>query len=338
MNDEGGRGETETSDGRDRDGRLASWFLVEGNRIAVAGLLLAATYVLIVAFGTLGPGSAAKLVPPDPISALFPPLVVGVLIGVTTILTLNQLVLSQELGPLGQQRAHMTESMTFREDVEDVLDAPVSPTEPSAFLRALVEATGARARAVLDGDSLPADVVDYAEQVVADAERVGDDLEDQRFGSFDVIDAALEFEYPRKIHAGRRVREAHEESLSEETLLAFDELIDALGFFGPAREHFKTLYFRWEIIGTSRTLVYASPPALAVVAYMVLIFEPSGVTGQTAGLDHRLLFVGAAFVLGVAPFAIFTSHVLRIVTVTQRTLAIGPFVLDGSGDDTEREG
>jgi hypothetical protein len=46
--------------------------------------------------------------------------------------------------------------------------------------------------------------------------------------------------------------------------------------------------------------------------------------------------VSAATALSLAPFALLGAYVLRIVTVTKRTLAIGPFVLretDRSGDE-----
>ncbi|MCU4740850.1 hypothetical protein OB955_07100 [Halobacteria archaeon AArc-m2/3/4] len=316
-------------------GRPMFWFLIDGNRLVVAGVMLAVAYAILVGLSEFGPGSITKLFDPDPIFALFTPVVIGIIMGVSLVLTFNQLVLSQELGPVGDQRNRMADAMRFRKDVEDAVDRETSPPEPSAFLQGLVDTTDGLAQELLervetdettDGHA-PDDVVEYAQNVIEDADRVSDDLGGQQFGRFDVIESALNYNYSWKIYDGRRVRNRHEESLSPEALETFDDLLEVLEFFGPAREHFKTLYFRWEIINISRALVVISLPALAVAAYMILIFETGDVAGSTAGLDNGLLLIGVAFTIGVTPFAIFLSYILRIVTVAKWTLAIGPFIL-----------
>jgi hypothetical protein len=129
------------------------------------------------------------------------------------------------------------------------------------------------------------------------------------------------------------VRNRHGDALGEESLDALEELLNVIEIFGPAREHFKTLYFRWEIINVSRALVYLAIPALAVAGYMILVFEPHGIAGTTLGVSNAVLFTGATFAIGAAPFAMFLSYILRIVTVAKWTLAIGPFILR----ETERE-
>ncbi|WP_246998572.1 hypothetical protein [Halosolutus gelatinilyticus] len=344
---ESGRGDetANTMQDRVRGGKPVVWFLVGGNRAVVAAILLAVAYVVLVLLGSFGPGSIGKLFGPDPIFALFTPLIIGIVMGVSLVLTFNQLVLSRELGPLGEQRENMADSMQFREDVEDAIDREMSPPEPSIFLRGLVEATGEKGRELLasleaetDEDARD-DVADYAESVVSDADRVAEDLKGEQFGRFDVVQAALEYNYSWKIYTGRRVRTRHADVLSDETRETLDDLIEILGFFGPAREHFKTLYFRWEIINISRALIYISLPALAVAAYMILIFETGDVAGSIAGIDTGLLAVGAGFAVGITPFAIFLSYILRIVTVAKWTLAIGPFILRETdrGSDIEWE-
>ncbi|WP_276252650.1 hypothetical protein [Halomontanus rarus] len=316
---------------RVRGGRPMFWFLVGGNRIAVAGVMLAVAYAVLVVLSEFGPGSITKLFEPDPIFALFTPVVIGIVMGVSLVLTFNQLVLSQELGHVGDQRNRMADAMAFRTDVEDAVGRETSPPEPSAFLRGLVETTGDLARDLLEtlerDAEAPTDVLEYARNVVADADRVSDDLEGQQFGRFEVVGSALNYNYSWKIYDGRRVRNRHAESLSAEARETLDDLIEVLTFFGPSREHFKTLYFRWEIINISRALVAISLPALAVAAYMILIFETGDVAGETAGIDNGLLIVGLAFTIGVTPFAIFLAYILRIVTVAKWTLAIGPFIL-----------
>ena len=348
MSGSGGSDETaNTIEDRVHGGRPVVWFLVRGNRLAVAGSMLVVAYAIVIALGVFGPGSISKLFDPDPVFALFTPIIIGIIMGVSLVLTFNQLVLSEELGPVGDQRERMADSMEFRRNVEDAVGRETSPPEPSTFLRGLVEATAEHARVVLEAledepdldEQARADVREYAEGIIEDAERVAPDLEGKQFGTFGVVASVLEYNYSWKIYTGRRVRNRHAEELSEETIAAIDNLIGDLEFFGPAREHFKTLYFRWEIINISRALVYVSLPALAVAAYMILIFETGDVAGTTLGVDHGLAVVALAFTIGVTPFSIFLSYILRIVTVAKWTLAIGPFILRETdrGSDIEWE-
>ncbi|WP_265110130.1 hypothetical protein [Halosolutus halophilus] len=348
---ESGRSESDetatTMADRVRGGRPVLWFLVEGNRVLVAGVMLVVAYALLIGLGEFGPGSIAKLFEPDPVFALFTPIIIGIIMGVSLVLTFNQLVLSEELGPVADQRERMAGAMEFREEVEDAVGRETSPPEPSIFLRGLVDATATEARTLLetlesesDVDAAAReDVRDYARGIVADAERVTDTLEGQQFGRFEVVRAALEYNYSWKIYTGRRVRNRHAGALPEDIVERIDDLLRILEFFGPAREHFKTLYFRWEIINISRALAYIALPALSVAAYMILVFETGDVAGTTAGFDRGLLIVGLGFAVGVTPFAIFLSYILRIVTVAKWTLAIGPFVLRETdrGADVEWE-
>ncbi|QCS43508.1 hypothetical protein [Natrinema versiforme] len=338
MSESGRSASDETSNtmvDRVRGGRSALWFLVEGNRVLVASTMLAVSFALLIVLGTFGPGSISKLFDPAPIASVFTPTIIGIIMGVTLVLTFNQFVLAEELGPVADQRERMAGAMAFRRDTENAVDRTTSPPEPSAFLRGLVEATGARADdlvAALEShpdldDAVGRDVREYAEGIAADADRVADNLEGAQFGRFEVVKAALEYNYSWKIYTGNRVRNRHEDALPDAVEEELEGLLEVLGFFGPAREHFKTLYFRWEIITLSRSLATLALPALSVSAYMILVFEVGDVAGTTAGIDHGLLFVGFAFALGVTPFAIFLSYILRVVTVAKWTLAIGPFIL-----------
>ena len=320
-------------------GRATVWFLVEGNRWLVTVLLLLFVYVSVVLLSHFGYGSAAKLLEMDPILALFTPIVIGVIMGVSLVLTFNQLVLEQELVPVGEQRERMAGSVAFREEVEETLESGVSPPEPSAFLRGLVEATGRSAEQLVasvepDGDErMREEVTAFATAVREDAERVREELQGEQFGEFAVVKAALDYNYSWKIYAARNLRHEHADSLSAETREALDTLIDVLEFFGPTREHFKSLYFRWDIVNVSKALAYTALPALIVAAYVLLVFEPADVPGSVVGIDASLLFVVGAFVVGIVPFTVFIVYILRIVTIAKWTLAIGPFILR----ETERE-
>lgn len=114
--------------------------LMDANRLLVtAGLV-------VVIFVSLTLASLANLSPVRVIQQrhnvqfwLFSPMIGAIITGATFVVTITQLVLSQELGPLGDQRERMQGSIDFREDVENLLDIPISPPNPSSFLEAIID-------------------------------------------------------------------------------------------------------------------------------------------------------------------------------------------------------
>lgn len=311
------------------------WVLLEANRWLITAILVGGTFVLLVVLGTLDPDPLrVAMSNKDPIETTFQGFLTAIITGVTLVVTLNQLVLSQELGAVGDQRERMEEAMTFREDVEDTIDAAVSPPEPASFLRAIVSTTSANADDLRDhvSESNDEQLLERTNALVdsieGNADAVDEQLEGTQFGTFDVLFAALDYNYSWKIYEARRIRNAHEDALTEEARAAFDELIEALTFFGPAREHFKTLYFQWELVNLSRVMLYTAVPALLVSVSMILFVDnPDTILGTTFAIDNLIWITSAAVAVAMLPFMLLLSYVLRIATVAKRTLAIGPFVL-----------
>ncbi|NHN41430.1 hypothetical protein G9C85_07235 [Halorubellus sp. JP-L1] len=323
------------------------WLLVAADRLVVAVVIAAFVFASMLAVDAVpGVDSVGFLRTGDPVETLFQAFVGAIITGVTLVVTLNQLVLSQELGAVGDQRERMEGALSFRRDAEEVLEPAVAPTEPSAFLRALVEASADRADALVaaveDANASAAfddAVSEYASSVTENANAVASDLEDAEFGTFDVLSAALDYDYSRKIYAARRFRVEYAEECTDDVEAAFDDLERALGLFAPAREHFKTLYFQWELVNLSRTILYAAVPALVTAASMIVFFESgaSFVAGEALGVSTGVTLVAAASAVSVFPFALLVSYILRIATVTKRTLAIGPFVLRETNRSAEFE-
>ena len=331
---DGGSQPSDTMRGRADESRLKLWLLLEANRWAVAGTLLAGVFVAMVALGVLDPSPLQRSVATsDPNETLFQAYVTAIVTGVTLVVTLNQLVLSQELGPVGDQRGRMEDAMQFREDVEDVLDAPVSPPEPSSFLRELIEETCSRAENLREDFEESRDeefrdrIHDYVDGLTGNADAVSDRLADAEFGSYDMLSAVLDFNYSWKIFLARRIRNKHQESLTDEVKDSFDGLEEVLAFFGPAREHFKTLYFQWELVNLSRAMLYSAVPALVVASSMIVYYDARAVPGATLGISNDVLATALGVTISTVPFMLLLSYVLRIATVAKRTLSIGPFVL-----------
>ena len=328
---------------RERASTSGAWFdlLVEANRLVLVGVLFVAIAAAVLALGTLLPSADALFGSGDPIETAFQAFIGATITGVTLVVTLNQLVLSQEFGAVGDQRERMDAAVQFREDVESTLDAPISPPEPAAFLRALVDVAGERAdtlrERVADDDALDDSVRDrvttLAADISANADAVGDSLDGAQFGTFEVLSASLDFNYSWKLYSARRVQAEDGEQLTSEQSEAVTELIDVLELFGPAREHFKTLYFQWELTALSRIILAASLPSLVASVSMVLFFDPATIGWSIAGVPGSLWFVAGAVAVAMVPFLVLVSYVVRIAVVTQRTLSIGPFTLR----ETDRE-
>ncbi|WP_101294141.1 hypothetical protein [Halegenticoccus soli] len=320
---------------RERSGesRIKIWLLLRANRLLVSSVLTSTVFVaFVIAVAVLDPPFSRQIESGDMIDTMFSTMITVIVTGTTLVVTIGQLVLSQENGPLGDQRERMSSSMDFRDYTEELIGSP-SPADPSEFLRQIIGITAQRTIALResidknDDENLREEVDEFTESVTGNADMVRDQLEGAQFGSFDVLFAALNFNYSWKIFQVERITNEYEESLTEEERGLLDDLKSALSLFGPAREHIKTLYFQWALIDLSQMILYAAVPALAVAGIMVGIVDAGTFPGSTLGLDHIILVVGGAFAVTLVPFMLFVSYVLRIVTIAKRTLAIEPLIL-----------
>ncbi|WP_255170338.1 hypothetical protein [Natrononativus amylolyticus] len=329
---------------RSQDSAWKHWFLLNANRWLVTALLVAFVFVGLLILSQVSPVSLRALMgEKEPVHFLFQALVTALITGVTLVLTINQLVLSQELGAVDDQRERLEGSLEFHDDVEDVIDAPISPPEPAAFVRAIISASQDRADEFRDAvddsrdEEFEERVDDFVDNLTTHADEIRDDLEDAQFGTYDVVKAALDYNYSWKIFRARRIRNAHADSFTDEAKDAYDGLLESLKLFGLAREHFKTLYFQWELINLSRAMMYVSVPALIVAISMLLFFDAEAVTGTVLGVDTVVWVSVATATIAVIPFLLLIAFVLRIATMAKRTLAIGPFILRDSSRGEEIE-
>ncbi|SFS68136.1 hypothetical protein [Halostagnicola kamekurae] len=320
--------------------------LLNANRWLVTASLMLFVFVGLLVVNQLNPVSLRTLIEAsDPVETLFQALVTALITGVTLVVSINSLVLSQELGAVADQRERLEGSMEFRKNVESSIDSPVSPPEPSSFLQAIVTASSKRAEEFRDAvsDSRDEELVERVENFVDNltthADSIRDDLEDAQFGTYSVVKSALDYNYSWKIFRARRIKQTHADSFTDDASDAYDELLESLKLFGIAREHFKTLYFQWELINLSRAMMYVAVPALLVTTSMLLFFDAGTASGTILGIDVLVWIVTAATTIAVTPFLVLIAYILRIATMAKRTLAIGPFILreSGRGEDIDWE-
>ncbi|MFC7225709.1 hypothetical protein [Halalkalicoccus salilacus] len=290
-------------------------------------------FISLLVLGTFAePSFRSYMIQYDPSRYVFQAYITALISGVTLVVTLSQLVLSQELGPLGSQRQRMSGSMSFRGDVEEIFEGS-SPAEPAAFLRTLIENTKTKAESFQEevtghpNDDIEEKVDILVENTVNNAEIVRDEIEDRTFGEYAVVNAALDYNYSWKIDQARRIRDQYPEELSDEAMRALIDFIDILSYFGPAREHIKTLYFQWELVDLSRGILYMSIPALVVSSAFASYLSPTSFPGTTLGISNLLWINSAGITIGSLPFLFLAVYILRLSTIAKRTLAIGAFIL-----------
>ncbi|WP_324663322.1 hypothetical protein [Haloarcula sediminis] len=307
--------------------------LLELNRLVFTAVLVVVVFVAFsVAVTVLPPAFATVIRSGDVIDTLFSAMITAIVTGSTLVVSIGQLVISQEDGPLGDQRRRMSDTLDFREYTDELLGG-TTPADPSAFLRSIVDLTAERTRRLREGlldngdEQLRTEAEEFTESVIRNAMEVSAQLEGASFGTFDVLSAALNFNYSWKLYQVDRISNAHADALDGTDRERLQELKTVLAMFGPAREHIKTLYFQWELITFSQLTLYTAVPALVVAGVMMVSVDATTVTGHTLGVDNLTWLVGAAFAFTLTPFLLFVAYLLRILTVAKRTLAIGPLIL-----------
>ncbi len=317
------------------ESRLKLWLLMGANRLVVTAVLAGGFFGVFMLGAVLESRLSILLVERAVIEGVFSAMLTAIITAVTLVVTIGQLVVSQENGPLGEQRRRMRDTMDFRDDVTVLVGEP-APADPSAFLDRLVGTVRSRAIALEDAiegtssGALEDEVTAFVDSITGNADAVTGRIEGARFGTFDVVSAAMNFNYGWKIFQVERLQDEHEDVLTPAQRDALERLHESLVMFAPAREHVKTLYFQWELIDLSRLILYTSVPALLVSGMMLTFVTPDTLPGTTLGVENLLWLHAGALTFSLIPFFLLMAYVVRITTLAKRTLAIGPLILRDS--------
>jgi hypothetical protein len=229
--------------------------------------------------------------------------------------------ISQEQTPLERQREQIRGVGQFREAVEELVDEPISPTEPSRLLGLLTGTIVTRLQTLrnsIEDASVQANVDAYLRETAERTSRVNEQL-DSATGTLDVVTATMDYGYAKQANGLRRLRSDHGDDLPGEASTAIDDLLDTLEHFATAREYFKTLYFRREFAALSTHLIYVS---LAAILVLMLVIVHS----ESLPMTH--LLVTTVQTVALAPFALLSTYVVRAATVVRRTRADGQFAVE----------
>jgi hypothetical protein len=310
------------------------WLLVDGSRLRIAAGITLGVFVFLVAVDAVG---VIAFRDGAPVSRLASGLAAGVFSLTTLVVSINQLILSREFATPEESRHRLESILDFHRDVESTADVPAAPAEPTELLELLAAQIDRRARTVRErveghpDEGLRRAVLAYADEVVESSERLDRTLEESEFGTFRALSATMSYDDGWQIYAARYLRERCGEELGRETADAFDELLDVLEFFSTAREHFKTIYMQRELTQFSRLIVVSGVAGTVASALLALVYATAGDPAvPTAYLPFAASFLAS---VAVFPIALLAAYILRTATVTRRTAALGPILIDAAPEE-----
>ncbi|SDQ25792.1 hypothetical protein [Natronobacterium texcoconense] len=314
--------------------RFREWVLVEVDRLFLTAIISIGVFVGFLLLGELG---VISFVNDDSITRLAGGMIAGTFSLVTLVVSINQLILSREFAAAGESENQLEGVMEFREDAADAAMVPASPASPTRLLELLVETISSRAETLAaeagehPSDEIRTQVTRYTNTVIESAERIDDTLEHTKFGTFRAVSAAIGYNDAWQLYAAKHLHGKYDDDLSEDTLEAFDDLIDVLELFNVAREHFKTTYLQRELTRFSQLTLYCGVPA--VLSAMLIGFLYADLGGASISIAYLPYVVSALIAVVVSPLALLTSYILRTATVTRRTASVGPMLPQKDPDE-----
>ncbi|ESP89319.1 hypothetical protein [Candidatus Halobonum tyrrellensis] len=311
--------------------RPVDWLVLTGKRRFVTLVLFVAVVVTLVGLGVVASVEMRQLLSEqNTVQTLFNTLLSGIILLVSIVASINSLVVSQELTPLGNQYERISDSWEFRQQTATRLGSDTSSAHPSVFLGAIVAAT----RTKLDDLDVPASLSEEAHgDFEAFIDRTNEALDrtesvlDSTTGSFDVALFASAYDPTAYIEEARLLG-ASDADLPDETEARIEEVMDALRHFATAREYFKTIYYKREFSYLSRDLLYTGLPSIMFVSYVLLAVTSESFAGTTFGVENLALFFGVAYAVALLPFIVLTSYILRAAVIAEHTTASGGFIMD----------
>lgn len=299
------------------------WLLLDGNRLAVAGVVLVATFAVLAAVAW---SNWFPLRSPSSLYYAFSTLAGGNLTLVTVVVSINQLVVSRQLMSAGEVRKRMQEAIEFRDQVEQLVDDPIAPVEPDAFLDTLVRGARRELDRLRDARDATGDLSDDLDRLVVPLgqhfdyvsvllERTGTDV-------FTALSTVLDTDYANELQQCQHLLVEYD--LDDDTEECVNRLIDTLEHLNVARQFFKTIYMQEELSFLSRVLVYVGVPA--ILGSLLALFVTGNQTGSSIPWWMADVLVPVGVTVGLAPLAVLVSVVVRVATVTQLTAAPTPFI------------
>jgi hypothetical protein len=222
------------------------WLLLEGNRLTIVGVLLLSIFSAVVFLSVIGVLSPQ---PSSPMYFLFSSLIGGNLTLITVVISINQLVLSRELGSPGDLYQRIQQTEQYRDEVESTAERSVSPVNPTEFLRylhdvlhgSIVELRNSMSETESD------DVRALADSLETDVNAVTTTLAGEKVDIFDIVAATLKTNHAHQIRKIDRLVGRERETLSSEVVDSLTTVRNQLLQIDVARRYFRTVYTEKEL-------------------------------------------------------------------------------------------
>ena len=301
------------------------WILLGGQRETVA-LAFGGGFALF--FAVLEIVELIPLLDTQALLYVYSGLIAGNLTLITVVVSISQLLLSQELQTPDELQPQIESVAEYRDDVEEAA-GEIAPVKPLGFLQLLIETTREEAQRLggfaKDGviTSGREDIEDIVTTLTEQIDEIDALIDESETDTFSVLSLTLETNYAKQIHRLRTTRMRHENHFSESVHESIEDLIDRLEEIDIARQYFKSIYLQQELAALSRILLIAGLPAVATaIASLLVLTVPSD--DPITVVNIRLL-LPVTLTIGLVPLTILCSFILHTATVTRLTAATLPF-------------
>lgn len=317
--------------------RVLEWIRVDGDRLTLTIGISVGIFALLLVLNATG---VIAFVDGSSITRMASGMIAGTFSLVTLVVSVNQLILSQEFSSAGEHRDRFGGVMEFRRDIESQTDVSTAPGEPTEIIGMLAKAISSRANALSDSVANGTDeefrrrVTRYADAVEESSDWINETFDESDVDAFDALSVAIEYSDGRHIHQARRLRNDASE-LSDETEAAFDALIDTLRLFSTAQEHFKTIYLQRELTRFSQLTIYFGIPAVLSAVLIMLLYGDIG--GTTISSSYLPYVISSLTTVVLVPLVLLGAFILRTATVTRRTASVGPVLFQMTSDEKSVE-
>lgn len=252
---------------RPEENAVIRWVLLTGVRWRILVVTMFGIYALLVGLAFVNPLEMRDLLnETNAAKTLFSSLLSGAILLVSVVVSINSVVLSQEMTDLDDQQTRIDASMDYHREIEEFIEAEITPARPADFLSAVLYALSSQMTALVEiaadspNDDFRSDVEEFADSVAAEIEGARDTLATAKMGSFRVLLTGLSYNYSGELHAARSLRHRYADDLSEEAEDAVADLISTLKHIGTGREYFESLYYKRELAYLSSRLLFVSLP------------------------------------------------------------------------------
>ena len=307
--------------------RFQEWVLVEANRLLIAASISLLVFAFFLVLSELG---IISFVNDDSVTRLAGGMIAGTFSLVTLVVSINQLILSQEFASAGNARTQLAEIMEIRSDIAAQSNVPASPASPTKLLELLVETIAAHASELAETTTAHEDgehselIREFTNSIEESTDRTRDTLEHTQFGTFTAVSTAVEYDATWQLYVARQLRGQYGDSLSAAATTTVDELIETLELFITAREHFKTTYLQRELTQFSQLTIYCGVPAILAAMTIGLLY--GGLSGAMVSGSYQPYIISGLIAIVVSPLSLLASYILRTAAVTRRTASIGPML------------